>query len=91
MSDANKPVEPTPTGTKPVGTWRKVFAAILDFFTVLIVGGYAIAYLTGDTTTDGFELNGAPALALFAIIILYFVIGDRYFGGTIWRRLLGVR
>jgi hypothetical protein len=91
MSDANKPVEPTPVGTKPVSAWRKVFAAILDFFMVLIVGGYVIASLTGGVTTGGFELNGAPAFALFALIILYFVLFGRYLGGTIWQRLLGVR
>lgn len=91
MSDANRPAEPASGAAKPISTWRKVFAAILDFLTVLIVGGYAIAYLTGGTTADGFELNGAPAFALFALIVLYFVIGGRYLGGTIWQRLLGAR
>ena len=77
--------------TKTVSTWRKVFAAILDFFTVFLVGGYAIAKLTGNTTEGGFQLNGLPALVLFAAMIAYFVIGSKYAGGTIWQRILGVR
>ena len=76
---------------KPVSTWRKVVAAILDFLFVMFIGGYAIGYLTGSLTDEGFSLNGAPALILFAIIILYFVIFTRYLGGTLFQRLLGVR
>jgi hypothetical protein len=76
---------------KQVSTWRKVVAAILDFFFVMFIGGYAIGYMTGNLTDEGFSLNGAPALILFAIIILYFVIFTRYLGGTLFQRLLGVR
>ncbi len=76
---------------KQVSTWRKVFAAILDFIFVMAIAGYGIAYFTGNTTDEGFDLKGGPALLLFAIIILYFVIFTRYLGGTVWQRLLGVR
>jgi hypothetical protein len=73
---------------KPVATWRKVVAAILDFFTVFFAGGYAIGYLTGNLTTQGFSLQGVPALILFAVLIIYFVVGSKYLGGTIWQRIL---
>jgi len=76
---------------KPVSTWRKVVAAILDFLFVMFIGGYAIGYMTGNLTDEGFSLNGGPAFILFAIIILYFVIFTRYLGGTVFQRLLGVR
>jgi hypothetical protein len=76
---------------KPVSTWRKVLAGILDFFFVLFIAGYAIAYATGGITEDGFELKGGPALTLFGTVILYFVIFTRFLGGTVWQRLLGVR
>ncbi len=76
---------------KPVSTWRKVFAAILDFLTVFFVGGYIIGYSTGDLTTDGFKLDGMPALILFALIVVYFVVGSKYLGGTIWQRILSAR
>jgi hypothetical protein len=55
------------------------------------IGGYAIGTMTGNLTDEGFSLNGAPALILFAIIILYFVIFTRYLGGTLFQRLLGAR
>ena len=68
-----------------------VFAAILDFLTVFLVGGYVIAKLTGNTTEGGFSLEGGPALMLFALIIVYFVVLGKYAGGTIWQRVLGVK
>jgi DMSO reductase anchor subunit len=73
---------------KPVATWRKVVAAILDFLTVFFVGGYAIGYLTGNATAEGFKLQGTPALILFALIVAYFVAGSKYLGGTVWQRIL---
>lgn len=73
---------------KPVATWRKVLAAILDFLTIFFAGGYAIGRITGNMTADGFKLEGMPALILFAAIIVYFVVGTRYLGGTIWQRIL---
>lgn len=73
---------------EPVATWRKVLAAILDFVTVFFGGGYAIGYLTGSVTPEGFKLEGMPALLLFALLIVYFVAGSKYLGGTIWQRIL---
>jgi len=73
---------------KPAATWRKVSAAILDFFTIFFVLGYTIAQLTGGVTNDGFKLEGMPALAMFALIAIYFVAGSKYLGGTIWQRIL---
>jgi len=71
--------------------FKRVIAGILDFITVFGGGGYLIARLTGNTSEGGFQLNGAPALILFALIIAYFVIGYKYAGGTIWQRILGVK
>ncbi|GIL00767.1 MAG: hypothetical protein BroJett030_06660 [Alphaproteobacteria bacterium] len=78
-------------GVKPVATWRKVVAAILDFLTIFFVAGYVIALLTGNTTEGGFQLNGMPALVLFIVIIAYFWLGMRYAGGTLWQRILKTR
>jgi DMSO reductase anchor subunit len=74
--------------TKPVATWRKITAATLDFVTVFFGGGYAIGALTGSLTAEGFKLEGMPALILFALMIVYFVAGSKYLGGTIWQRVL---
>jgi hypothetical protein len=70
-------------------TWKVVTAAILDFLLVFLGGGYIIAKLTGGVTENGFELNGAPAFALFALVVAYFVVMKRL-GGTLFKRLLGV-
>ena len=69
--------------------WRRILAGILDLALSFGGGGYLIASLTGDTTENGFELNGIPALILFALVIGYFVIFSKFLGGTIFRRLLG--
>jgi hypothetical protein len=73
---------------KPVSTWRKVVAAILDLLTIFFVGGFVVGYFSGGLTGNGFDLNGGPALILFALIIAYFIIGRRVAGGTIWQRIL---
>ena len=89
MSDA--PEANTVSTGKPVPTWRKVVAAILDFITVFFAGGYAIGYLTGSLTPDGFALEGGPALLLFVLIVAYFVVFSKYLGGTPWQRMLKIR
>jgi uncharacterized RDD family membrane protein YckC len=71
--------------------WKRVVAAILDFFTVFFVGGYVIAKLTGGMTDDGFHLKGAPAFVLFGLIVVYFVVCRRYAGGTLWDRIFGIK
>jgi hypothetical protein len=70
-------------------TWKVVVAAILDFFLVFLLGGYLIALLTGGTTEGGFQLNGWPAILLFALIVLYFW-GMGRLGGTLFRRLFRI-
>lgn len=75
------------SATKQVSHIRIVFAAILDFITIFVIAGYLIAKFTGNTTENGFQLNGAPALLAFGLIVAYF-IGGRYIGGTLWQRIL---
>lgn len=83
-----QPVESQP---KHIATWRKVLAAILDFIFAFGIGGYLIGHLSGNNSENGFDLNGGPALLLFAIVALYFFIFGRYLGGTVFQRLLGTR
>ncbi len=77
------------TQTDRPATWRVVLAAILDFIMVFAIGGIIIAKFTGGTTEGGFSLSGAPALALFALIAAYFVVGNKFFRGTLWKHILG--
>ncbi len=87
MTEDNAPQ----TTTRRISHWRIILAAILDFFTAFFVFGYVVASLTGNTTDEGFQLDGPPALALFALVIAYFWIGRKYLGGTLWQRLLKAR
>lgn len=83
MPDTNAEIRPA--------TWRIVLAAILDFLTAFLVLGYIIASIFGGKTEDGFQLNGMPAFLLFALIVAYFILFNRYLGGTIWKRILRAR
>ena len=74
-----------------MSTFKKIVAFILDLITSFGGFGYLIAKITGDTTAGGFQLNGIPALILFALVAAYFVIGWKFAGGTIWQRILGAR
>jgi hypothetical protein len=76
---------------KPVATWRKVVAAILDLFFVFFVAGYVVARFTGGLVDGGFKLEGAPAFLVFAIVVFYFIVFRRFLGGTVFQRLLGAR
>jgi hypothetical protein len=80
MPDTNAEIRPA--------TWRIVLAAILDFLTAFFVLGYIVASIFGGKTDDGFKLEGLPALLLFALIVAYFIVFNRFLGGTIWKRIL---
>jgi hypothetical protein len=56
--------------------------------TVFLASGYIVAKFTGETTSNGFKLTGAPVLIQFAVIVVYFYLGWERLGGTIWQRLL---
>ncbi|MGG6892874.1 MULTISPECIES: hypothetical protein [Rhizobium] len=83
MPDANAETQPA--------TWRIVLAAIFDFLTAFFVLGYIIASIFGGKTEDGFQLHGLPALLLFALIVAYFIVFNRFLGGTIWKRIFRAR
>lgn len=73
----------------PPPTWKIVTAAILDFMLAFVVIGTIIAKLTGKMDGIGWELTGTPTLVLLALIAVYFVIGNRFFGGTLFKHLFG--
>jgi len=70
--------------------WRRVVAVIFDFLTVFMIGGYVIGHATGTNTDDGFSLDGAPALLLFAVIAVYFFVCRKFLGGTAWDRIFRI-
>lgn len=77
----------TDVGARPA-TWRVVLAFILDLLMAFVVIGFLVAWMFGGLTEEGFNLTGGPAFLLFGLIIAYFVIFNRFLGGTIWKRIL---
>ena len=72
--------------------WRRGLAGFFDFLTILFVGGYLIGSVAGERTSDGgFHLTGMAALVLFAVVILYFYLGWKVVGGTLWQRIFAAR
>ncbi len=74
----------------PAPTWKKVIAFFIDLLGTFIIFGYVIALITGNTTDEGFQLNGLPAFVLFASIIGYFIAMNKFAGGTLGKKLLGI-
>ncbi|MEX4008235.1 hypothetical protein [Neoaquamicrobium sediminum] len=70
--------------------WRAVGSFLLDFVTSFLVLGYLFAFMIGQTTEAGFRLTGLPAFLVIVLVVAYFVVFNRFLGGTIWRRILGV-
>lgn len=75
---------------RPASMWKRALSTFLDLLTAFFVIGYLIGLATGKTTAGGFKLEGGSALALFALIVGYFVIGRLFVGGTLWDRILGI-
>ena len=80
-----------PTQPKKPATWKLILAGILDFITAFVGLGFLVAWLTGGLTANGFNLTGAPALVCLLLVIAYFIVFNKYLGGTIWRWILGAR
>jgi hypothetical protein len=72
-----------------VATWRIILAAVLDFLTAFIVLGYLVGLVFGGATAGGFSLQGWTAVLLFALVAAYFIVFNRFLGGTLWKRALG--
>ncbi|MGQ8633626.1 hypothetical protein [Agrobacterium sp. DE0009] len=76
---------------KQPATWRIILAFFLDFWTAFFAAGFLVATVAGGRTPEGFSLNGTPAFVAFGLMIAYFVVLGRFFGGTLWQRLLKAR
>ncbi|SHH13474.1 Uncharacterized membrane protein YckC, RDD family [Thermosyntropha lipolytica DSM 11003] len=73
-----------------VGVGLRFIALVIDSF-VFFVLGYVIAFITGNTTADGYAMEGAPAFLMFIIGIAYFVLMEGKTGGTLGKLALGLR
>ncbi len=75
-------------GYKGIGP--RLVAAIVD--TILYFAfAWFVASATGNTSSAGFDLEGAPAFLTFAVWTLYFILLEGMLGGTIGKLILGMR
>ena len=81
------PRNPNPTWGHVIGS---VFAVVFDLIMVFLVGGYAVAYLTGNIKDGEFHLSGGPVGILMLVLFAYFIICLKFFGGTLWQHTLRV-
>lgn len=73
-----------------VGVGKRAVAVVIDTILMFVVA-YVLAVVTGDTTEEGFSMKGAPAFALFFIGIAYYVAMEAMMGGTVGKKILGIK
>ena len=73
-----------------VGVGRRAVAVIIDGILLMIVG-WALGAVTGNSTATGFNLGGGPALIFFLIAFAYFVVMEKTQGATLGKKLMGLR
>ena len=71
-------------------TWKKVVAFIIDLVVSFLVLGYLVAAMTGGLTEGGFSLEGGPFFLLIVLVVLYFVLMNKFAGGTLGKMLFGI-
>ncbi len=70
---------------------QRIVAGTIDNILAFLVIGFLVALVTGNTTTDGFSLTGAPAFFAFLLISVYFVVAQGKSGTTLGKMLLGMK
>jgi len=75
---------------EPVGVGRRAAAVIVDSILLFVVG-YAIAAITGDTTSAGFHIEGVPFFIWLAISLAYYIVMEGATGATLGKRALGLK
>jgi uncharacterized RDD family membrane protein YckC len=76
------------------GIWIRAVEGLIDLLVCLAIL-YAVAVVTGNTTTDegsiGFEMWGIPALVGYALCLLYFIIFEGMWGATVGKFVTRLR
>ena len=73
-----------------IGVGRRAVAVLIDAVPLFIVG-YIIAFVTGGTTRDGFDIQGGPAFLWFGIGLAYYIVMEALWGATLGKRAMGLK
>lgn len=77
-------------GKNVVSVGLRLVAIIIDMI-VLFILGYLIAMVSGQTTTGGFQLTGAPFFVYSLLSFAYYILMEAFVGGTLGKLALGLR
>jgi uncharacterized RDD family membrane protein YckC len=75
---------------EPVGVGRRAVAVIIDSILLGIVA-YLVAMATGNTTAEGFQLHGTPAVLVFLIAFGYYVFMEKTSGATLGKMAMKLK
>ena len=73
-----------------VGVGRRAVAVLIDSILLFIVG-YLIAFATGGTTQEGFNIQGGPAFVWLGIGLAYYIIMEAVSGATLGKKAMGLK
>jgi uncharacterized RDD family membrane protein YckC len=73
-----------------IGVGPRFAATIIDMI-VLFVIMYVVAIATGNTTSSGFSMQGAPAFLGFGVWVLYYIGLEATIGATLGKLVLAIR
>lgn len=73
-----------------VGVGRRAVAVIIDSILLFIVG-YAIAAMTGGTTSAGFHIEGVPFFIWLVLSLGYYIVMEATSGATLGKKTMGIK
>jgi uncharacterized RDD family membrane protein YckC len=75
---------------EPVGVGLRAVATVIDTALLMVVG-YILALVTGNTTATGFNLSGGPFFIWLLIAIGYYTALEARPGQTFGKRLINLK
>jgi hypothetical protein len=69
----------------------RVVAFVFDLLLSFFIATFLVVLTVGHRTANGFSLSGWRAGLPFVLVFLYFFLMDKYAGGTLAKRLFGIR
>jgi len=77
-------------GPQPAGALLRCLDGVIDVVILLIIG-YLVAHLTGQTTRHGFNLHGPAAFFWWGVFACYYIFFEGLKGATPGKMLLSLR
>ncbi|NCT73671.1 MAG: RDD family protein [Chitinophagaceae bacterium] len=69
---------------------KRVFASLIDYVTLLLFT-LVLPVVIGERTSAGYKVEGILALLPILYWVVYFIIAEKIFSGTLGKNLLGIK